>query len=88
MDKPAAKKGDSAHTMEAYLAELPAAHALLFRNVFFPLWDRLAALLFDPMSAWLGKEAGPLVDKVGENLDVARGWLDDARNGERHGSRP
>ncbi|MCC6521747.1 MAG: hypothetical protein IT373_03720 [Polyangiaceae bacterium] len=74
----AAAKG---HTMEAYLAELPAAHALLFQNVFFPLWDRLAALLFDPVSAWLGKEAGPLVDKVGENLGVARGWLDDARNG-------
>ena len=69
------------HSMEVYLAELPAAHALLFQNVFFPFWDKLVGVLFSPVNQWLTDEAGPIVDKVADDIGIAKGYLDDVRSG-------
>ena len=69
--------GPAAMTMEVYLALLPSAAALLFRNVFFPIWDLLKNTVFAAITDALT----PGLDKVDEIAGKAKGYVDDVRTG-------
>lgn len=68
-------------TMEAHLSQLPAELALLFRDLFKPLWSFLTDTLMHVVSDVVGKALGPaasLLGVVGEPVGFAKKFIDQA----------
>ena len=55
----------TAMTMEAHLAQLPTEIALMFRNLFGPLWEFLTDTLMGLIEKAVSEVMGPLGDAVG-----------------------
>jgi hypothetical protein len=74
--------GTSAMTMEAHLAQLPMELALLFRNLFGPLWDFVTDTLMGFIGDAIGEVLGPVAEKVGvvgDALKTASDYIADAQ---------
>ncbi len=74
--------GGSAMTMEAHLAQLPTELALMFRNLFKPLWDFITDTCMDVVSDVVAKALGPVAGAVGiagDALGTASGFIADAQ---------
>jgi len=72
----------SVMTMEAHLAQLPSELALLFRDLFGPLWSFITDTCMSVISDVIGKALGPAGDAlgvVGDKLGVASGFIADAQ---------
>ena len=68
--------------MEAHLAQLPAELALMFRNLFGPLWEFLTDTLMGAINDVMGEVLGPMAEGVGlakEGLGFVTGAIDDAK---------
>lgn len=64
-----------AMTMEVHLAELPVLFARLFRNVFFPLWDKVLEKVLSSVTASLMpkvQEAAQKIVQATEQVDKIR----------------
>lgn len=69
-------------TMEAHLAQLPSELALMFRNLFGPLWEFLTDTLMGAINDVMGEVLGPMAEGVGvakEGLGFVTGAIDDAK---------
>lgn len=69
-------------TMEAHLGQLPTELALLFRDLFKPLWDFLNDTLMSLISEYVGKALGPAGSALGlgsDTLGMASGFIEDAQ---------
>jgi hypothetical protein len=64
-----------AMTMEVYLALLPAEYTLMFRKIFFPIWDLMVKSVFAPVSQALD----PMAVAAGNLAKDGRGLMDDVR---------
>lgn len=65
-------------TMEVHLAQLPTVFSRLFRNVFFPLWDKVLERAIEAVSASLMPrvlEAGHALLKAREQVEQVRGKI-------------
>lgn len=74
--------GGSALTMEAHLAQLPTELALMFTNLFKPLWDFITDTLMEIISDVIGKALGPAAEVLGvagDALGTASGFIADAQ---------
>jgi hypothetical protein len=74
--------GRSSMTMEVYLAQLPGELALMFRNLFGPLWEFITDTLMGVINNALQKVLGPVADAVGvakDGLDKVTGAIADAK---------
>ncbi|HVY46197.1 MAG TPA: hypothetical protein VHB21_09975, partial [Minicystis sp.] len=71
----------AATSMEAHLAELPGEMAVLFINLFGPLWGFLNQTLMHAVSDAMGKVVGPAAEAVGlakGGLGKVTGLIEDA----------
>lgn len=71
-----------AMTMEAHLAQLPAELALMFRNLFGPLWEFLTDTLMGAINNVMGEVLGPMAEGVGlaqDGLGFVTGAIADAK---------
>jgi hypothetical protein len=75
--------GTSAMTMEAHLAQLPMELALLFRNLFGPLWDFVTDTLMGFIGDAIGKALGPVAEKVGVVGDALKTASDAIADAQR-----
>jgi hypothetical protein len=69
-------------TMEAHLSQLPAELALLFRDLFGPLWSFLTDTLMNVISDVVGKALGPAADALGvagDAVGFADKWIGKAK---------
>ncbi len=66
---------NKAMTMEVHLAELPNLFARLFRNIFFPLWDKVLEKVLDSVTASLM----PKVQAAATAILHARDQVDQVR---------
>jgi hypothetical protein len=69
-------------TMEAHLGQLPTELALLFRDLFKPLWSFIDDTCMGVVSNVVGKALGPaakLVGVAGDGLSVASGFIASAQ---------
>lgn len=65
-------------TMEVHLAQLPTVFSRLFRNVFFPLWDKVIERTMEAITASLAPrvlEAGKALLKAREQVEQVRGKI-------------
>jgi hypothetical protein len=72
----------TAMTMEVHLAQLPTELALMFRNLFGPLWELLTDTIMGAISDELKKVLGPASDalNMGESaLGAASGFISDVQ---------
>jgi hypothetical protein len=75
--------GPSAMTMEAHLGQLPAELALMFRDLFGPMWTFLTDTVMHLISDFVGKALGPAASALGiagDALGTASGLIADAQN--------
>jgi hypothetical protein len=75
--------GGDVMTMEAHLAELPSELALMFRDLFGPLWSFITDTCMEVVSDVIGKALGPAggaLGVVGDALGKASGFIADAKN--------
>jgi hypothetical protein len=72
-----------AMTMEAHLAQLPMELALLFRNLFGPLWDFVTDTLMGFIGEAIGKALGPVAEKVGVVGDALKTASDAIADAQR-----
>ncbi|NUP05919.1 MAG: hypothetical protein HOW73_07665 [Polyangiaceae bacterium] len=69
---------NNALTMEVHLAQLPTVFSRLFRNVFFPLWDKVIERAMEAVTASLAPrvlEAGKALLKAREQVEQVRGKI-------------
>lgn len=69
---------NGALTMEVHLAQLPTVFARLFRNVFFPLFDKVIERAMEAVTASLAPrvlEAGKQLMKAREQVEQVRGKI-------------
>lgn len=74
--------GGTAMTMEAHLGQLPTELALLFRNLFKPLWDFLNDTCMSVISDGVGKALGPAAKALGvagDAVGTASNFIADAQ---------
>ncbi len=65
-------------TMEVHLAQLPTVFARLFRNMFFPLWDKVLERAMEAVTASLAPrvlDAGRQLLKAREQVENVRGKI-------------
>ncbi len=75
--------GGDVMTMEAHLAQLPSELALMFRDLFGPLWSFITDTCMEVVSDVIGKALGPAggaLGVVGDALGKASGFIADAKN--------
>lgn len=65
----------NALTMEVHLAQLPTVFARMFRNTFFPLWDKA----FERVIEGLGASLMPKIEKAVKKIIEARDEIDKVR---------
>lgn len=69
---------NGALTMEVHLAQLPSVFSRMFRNVFFPLWDKVLERSIEAVSASLMPrlaDAGRVILKAREQSEMVRGKM-------------
>ncbi|MEZ5347344.1 MAG: hypothetical protein R2681_17485 [Pyrinomonadaceae bacterium] len=67
------KAGDNdAQTMEVLVARLPWFTALMFRNIFFPMWNIVVEKVFEKIAP----EVAKVVKEINKNLDKAKDTVD------------
>ena len=74
--------GPNAMTMEIHLAQLPGELALMFRNLFGPLWEFLTDTIMGTVNDVMAKVLGPVGSAVGmaqDGLGKATGLIDKAK---------
>lgn len=74
--------GPKAMTMEIYLAQLPGELALMFRNLFGPLWEFLTDTLMGVVNDVMAKVLGPAGSAMGmaqDGLGKVTGLIDKAK---------
>ncbi|MBL8744184.1 MAG: hypothetical protein JNK04_23915 [Myxococcales bacterium] len=74
--------GGDVMTMEAHLAQLPSELALMFRDLFGPLWSFITDTCMEVVSDVIGKALGPAggaLGVVGDALGKASGFIADAK---------
>ncbi|MBW2525494.1 MAG: hypothetical protein JRI23_15010 [Deltaproteobacteria bacterium] len=74
--------GPRALTMEVHLAQMPAELAVMFRNLFGPLWEFLTDTLMGAINDVMGEVLGPMAEGVGlakEGLGFVTGAIADAK---------
>ena len=72
-----------AMTMEAHLAQLPGELALMFRNLFGPVWELFNDTLMGAVNNAMGEVLGPLGDAVGlvqDGFGEVTGFIDDVKD--------
>lgn len=82
--------GTDSVTMEVHLGQLPVEIALLFRNLFGPLWDFITDTVMGWLSDQIAKVLGPVADglgmggdmltKVEDSIAKAEGYAQNARD--------
>ena len=74
---------NKAQTMEVMLGRLPFFTALMFRNIFFPMWNIVVEKVFDtvaPQVAKVVKEINKVLDKAKDGVDTVGDYKKRAEN--------